>query len=394
VTTAAVREPPRGLDALALAVVRTALVPVVLAGERLVPPPGGSSAAFPVVLAVFALWALALLGLHLGDRADALRLPKALAAAEPFGDLGAIIALGYTSGGPFSETAMAFFVLPLLAASRLRPQLTAAWAAASVIAYAALSLAHPALREPDAAARVASQVGYLAWTGAAATLLSHVLARRDGAIARLAEDRRELAEHALTAEQRERRRLAEVLHDESMQTLSLARQELLDYHRHGGEDAFQRADAAIRQTMAQLRGEIFELHPYVLDHAGLDAALHTMADRCAARMAARIQVAVDPAAAGHHDELVVTLAREFLSNAAKHSHAQHVALTVAAEAERIELDVRDDGSGFEADERAAALRHGHIGLASSEQRVRSAGGELVVDSAPGRGTTVRAILPT
>jgi two-component system, NarL family, sensor kinase len=56
--------------------------------------------------------------------------------------------------------------------------------------------------------------------------------------------------------------------------------------------------------------------------------------------------------------------------------------------------VRDDGRGFDAvARRLSALFDGHIGLASSEQRVRSAGGELVVSSRPGAGTTVRVTLP-
>jgi two-component system NarL family sensor kinase len=393
VTAAATRELPAGMGVLSLAVVRAALVPVVLVGERLVDHPRDHSAAFPIVLGAFALWAAMLLALHLADRGGALRLPRALARAEPFADLGAIVVLTYSSGGPFSETSMAFLVLPLLAAARLRPPLTAAWAAAAVAAYVLLSVAHPALGEPDAADRMIGQVGYLAWTGAAATLLSAALARRDAAIARLAEERGQLASHALTAEQRERRRLAELLHDESIQTLSLARHELVDYRCTGSAESFDRADAALQQTLAQLRGEIVELHPYVLDHAGLPAALRTIAERRAARMGAEIAVAVDPAAAGQHDELIVSLTRELLSNAAKHSGASRVAITVAADAERIELEVRDDGTGFERDRRTAALAQGHIGLAASEQRVRSAGGELVVESASARGTTVRATLP-
>jgi two-component system NarL family sensor kinase len=384
---------PAGVGGLALAAVRAALVPVVLLGERLVDHPGDHAAAFPIVFAAFALWAAALLALHAADRGGGVRLPRGLARTEPFADLAAIVALTYTSGGPFSETAMALFVLPLLAAARLRPYLTAAWAAAAVAAYVLLSLAHPALGEPDAGARMIGQIGYLLWTGAAATLLSHTLARRDAAIAHLADEHSQLAAHALTAEQRERRRIAELLHDESIQTLSLARHELMDYHRTGSGDSFHRAEDAIHQTMAQLRGEIFELHPYVLDHAGLPAALRTFADRSAARLGAEIAVAVDPAAAGHADELIVVLARELLSNIARHSGASCVAITVAVDAERVELEVRDNGLGFEPDRRAAALEQGHIGLASSEQRVRSAGGELVIASAAGRGTTVRATLP-
>jgi two-component system NarL family sensor kinase len=111
-------------------------------------------------------------------------------------------------------------------------------------------------------------------------------------------------------------------------------------------------------------------------------------------MGAEITVAVDPAGVGHHDELIVVLTRELLTNAAKHSGAAHVIVTVAADHERIELEVRDDGSGFDPARREAALLDGHLGLASSEQRVRSAGGELIVSSAPGRGTTVQAVLPS
>jgi len=384
---------PARVGVLQLAAVRAALVPVVLLGELLVDHPSEPSDSFGVVFAAFAAWAVTILVAHLAARAGRLRIPPALERAEPFLDLAAIVALTYTSGGPFSETGMAFFVLPLLAAVRLRPDVTARCSAAAVGAFLALSVLHPTAGEPEATARMISQLAYLAWAGLAATLVSSVLARRDARIATLAEERGQLAAHALTAEQRERRRLAELLHDESVQTLALAQQELADYHRSGRDASFERARAAIAQALAQLRGEIFELHPYVLDHAGLPAALRAIADRCAERLDAHITVAVDPAATGPHDELVVVLARELLSNASRHSGASRVVLTVAADSERIELEVRDDGVGFDPARRAVALEDGHIGLASSERRVQAVGGELVVESAPGRGTTVRARLP-
>ncbi len=378
---------------LALAALRVALVPAVLIGERLVDHPSAHTGSFPFVLAAFAAWALALLALRLSATARRTRVPGTLERVEPFADLAAIVALTYASGGPFSETAMAFFALPILAATRLRPRVTAGWTVLAIAGYAALSVAHPTAGEDQASAHLISQVAYLAWIGAAATLVSHVLHQRNLAIAELAEQRGQLAAHALTAEQRERRRLAEILHDESLPTLSLARQELVDYRQTGRDASFERARATIEETMAQLRGEIFDLHPYVLDYAGLPAALRALADRCAERMGAEITVAVDPAATGHHDELIVVLARELLANAAKHSQASHVAVTVAADVERIELEVRDDGAGFAPGRPTAALLDGHIGLASTEQRVRSAGGELVISSVPRHGTTVRATLP-
>jgi two-component system NarL family sensor kinase len=381
-----------GVDHLWLAALRAALVPVVALGEQLVDQPNPHDEAFPLVLGAFAVWAAAVLALRALAARGRARPPAWLDRLEPVADLAAITALTYTSGGPFSETAMAFFVLPVLAAARLRPALTAGWALGAIAAYVLLSAVHPSAAE--ATGRVVSQVAYLALVGAAATLVAHVLNQRDAAIARLAEQRGRLASHALTAEEGERRRLAELLHDEAVQTLSLARQELTDFRRTGRDDAFERARGAIDETMAQLRGQIFELHPYVLDHAGLEAALGAMAERSAERTGAEVTVLVDPLAARVHDELVVLLARELIENVAKHSGAAHVAVSVALDSEQLELQVRDDGRGFDpAARRAAALRDGHIGLASAEERVRSAGGELVVASRAGAGTTVRVTLP-
>jgi two-component system, NarL family, sensor kinase len=380
---------PARVDQLWLALLRAALVPVVLLGERLVDHPVVHTGAFPFLLAAFGLWAAVMLALRAARR----HTPAALDRAEPFVDLAAITALTYASGGPFSETGTAYFALPILAAARLRPRLTAGWSLGAIAAYVALSVVHPTAGEGEATERMISQVVYLAWIGAAATIVSAVLHRRDAAIARLATQRERLAAQALAAEQRERRRLAELLHDESVQTLSLARQELADYHRTRRDAAFERARDALDETLAQLRGEIFELHPYVLDHAGLPAALRAIADRSAEQLGAEITVAVDPAAVGRHDELIVVLARELLTNAVKHSGARHVVVTLAADHERIELEVRDDGAGFDPARREAALAAGHVGLASSEQRVRSAGGELIVTTAPGSGTQVQAVLP-
>jgi two-component system, NarL family, sensor kinase len=321
------------------------------------------------------------------------RAPVWLRRAEPFVDLAAIAGLTYTSGGPFSEVGMAFFVLPLIAAASLRPQATAAWAAASIAAFAALSLLHRTAGEPQATARMAAQLGYLACAGLAATLLSSVLTRRTAAIGALAQQRGELVAQALTAEQRERRRLADLLHDEAVQTLALAQQELGDYRRTGRDAAFERARAAIAEALRQLRGEIFELHPYLLDHAGLGATLAAVAERWGERTGAHVTVAVDADAAGPHDELVVVLVRELLANVAKHSGAENVAVTLLTEPERVVLTVRDDGAGFDPSRHAEALRAGHIGLASCERRVQAAGGELRVVSAPGDGTTVDVELP-
>jgi two-component system, NarL family, sensor kinase len=151
-----------GVGALRLAAVRAVFAPVLVLGERLVDHPAEDRVTFLVLAGAFALWAAGLLALHLAARAGLVHAPAALERAEPFVDLAAIVALTYTSGGPFSQTGMAFFVLPLLAAARLRPAVTVRWAAAAVIAYFGLSALHSTAGEAQATSRMVSQLAYLA----------------------------------------------------------------------------------------------------------------------------------------------------------------------------------------------------------------------------------------
>ena len=368
---------------------RLALLPLVFMSERIVNHPEAHSTGFEGTLVCSAVYASAVLIVRV--RPDA-RAPAWLDRVEPVVDLVLLCALTYTSGGAFSQTRYAFFALPVLAALRLRPVLAAVWAAAAVVGYVALALPHPATRGREATEVVLSHAGYLVWLGAAAVLLSGALARRSSRIARLAAERGRLVAQSLDAEQRERRRLAELLHDETVQTLLLARHELTDARR-GRDGAFERTDAALQQAVAQLRGEIFDLHPYVLDHAGLAAALEAVAAQHRRRTPARIEVRVDPEAPGHHDEIIVSVARELLNNAARHAGAGRIDVVVAREGPATLIEVADDGCGFTDDRRMDAIAEGHIGLATSAARVRALGGEFVIESVPGEGSHVRALVP-
>jgi two-component system NarL family sensor kinase len=93
------------------------------------------------------------------------------------------------------------------------------------------------------------------------------------------------------------------------------------------------------------------------------------------------------------DELILSLARELLVNAAKHAGATHVDVAVRRSGDRLVLEVADDGAGIPDGRLDAAVRDGHIGLASSRQRVEAVGGRLVVVTALGTGTRVTAMLP-
>ncbi len=382
-----------GRAELGMALLRVAAVPLLAVGENAVNHPRQHSGLFAPLLGAFAAWALVLLAVH-ARAARGHRPPlRALGRIEPVVDLAAVAALAFTSGGAFSQARLAFFALPLVAAFRLRPVLTAAWAAAAIAAYVMLALVHPATRTRADLDLVVVQALYLAWAGAGAVLLSGLLRARDRRIRAAADERGRLVARALSAEERERRRLAEVLHDDAVQNLLLARHELHDHHRRHDEDSYRRADAALAATVDQIRGEIFELHPYVLDHAGLRAAVTALAESAARRSGAHVDVAVDDAAASAHDQLVLSLARELLANAAQHARAQNIDVRLARDGAAVVLTVRDDGDGFGPDRRAAAVAAGHIGLATSAERVAAVGGSIEIASAPGAGTTITLRLP-
>ncbi len=105
------------------------------------------------------------------------------------------------------------------------------------------------------------------------------LKKQAGRLSELSASRGRLVGQVLQAEEVERRRLAEALHDEALQELLAARQGLAPV-----DDArAERARDSVGRAIDQLRGTIFDLHPAVLEHAGLAAALSEVADNQAAK---------------------------------------------------------------------------------------------------------------
>ena len=381
-------------SAVALALLRATLLVVIVLSEQLVEARRLAHSQFFVVLALASVYALADLA-----RAFA-RVPwpltRAFARARPSLDVLFLSGLAYTSGGAFSDARKAFFVIPLAAAFSESPRVTAKWSVIAVVAFTAqaiLAAGHPSGAQNDWQRMTINQDLYLAWTGAAATMLALALRRRSAYTRELAQSRQRLVTQAIESVERERTRLAGALHDSPVQNLIAARHDLRRAQRNGDPDSFRRLNDAIDTTVAQLREEIFHLHPHVLDHVGLGAALEQVARRCSEDAGAEVSVSIDPAAEDGSRQVLFALGRELLGNAAKHAGAKRIAVSVRRSSDLIILEVSDDGHGIPEGRVRRALLDGHIGLAAVRERAVALGGTLVIVSAPGAGTKVTVTLP-
>lgn len=375
---------PHGTAAL-FAIIRLTALPVLFVGERLVSHPQDREQLFLPILALGAGYAL-FTGWTAWRGSRAEKVP-----AWQLGlDVVFLCALAYTSGGPFSEARYGFFVIPVAAALLARPRATAAASALAVTAYVGVSMLHPADDDSQAVAFEAAQVGYLVWTGVAATLLSTTLARRASEVADLAASRGRLVAQTLDAEDHYRRELAEDLHDDAIQNLLAARQELAGDRVHAADLAMVRM--GLDRTVAQLRGAVFDLHPYLLDHAGLGPALDAVAEDCARWGGFRHEVRVDPDFEPGHKQLLFSVGRELIRNVARHADAEHLLAVVRNEGDATTLVVTDDGRGFDHERLRQAPMAGHIGLAAMAERVQAVGGTFSIESGPGSGTRVEVRL--
>jgi len=343
---------------------------------------------FFAVLVAFAIWSVAVL-VAVSLRPVGSRFALFATAV----DVAAITALAVLSGGAFSNARIAYFLIPVTVAFRFRPAVAAIASAATVAAYAIQAVAHPAHSDPQAVRFILTNAGYLAWIGLACTLLAALLGRQTQNVASLAEARSRLLADALNAEQRERKALAEALHDHAIQNLLSALHDVEEAAESAAHPALGRAEAALLQTVDELRDAIFELHPYVLDEAGLEAALRSIAKRTAARGGLALHLDLHAPGTHLHDQLLYSAARELLANVLRHAAARSVTIELAADNGEAVLTVEDDGRGFDPEAVAASVANGHIGIASQRVRIESAGGRLLIRRRPVSGTRAEVRVP-
>jgi PAS domain S-box-containing protein len=146
-----------------------------------------------------------------------------------------------------------------------------------------------------------------------------------------------------------------------------------------------------KDALAEMRTLIFELRPSSLESDGLVQALRTHATAVQRRTGLAIVVDAEPIdrLPLSAEEALYRIGQEALHNVVKHANASNAAIRITRERDSVLLKVTDDGGGFEPD----AVPRGHLGLIGMRQRVDLVGGELRVESRPGRGTKIEASVP-
>jgi len=368
---------------------RVALVPLLLAAETLETSRAAPDLSFADPLLVgYAVYAVGTLVFALRARRPLPLAPFAVADTL----LLVLILLG--EGGAPADMRFALSVPVLVAAFVAGPRLTSQLALLSLAGFALAAVVSPTFGHEAPARYVVVHSFDLAWRGALAVVLSVFLARRSARIRELAESRRSLMAQALGAEARARRELAYVLHDELVQGLLSAQQDI-KRARRGHAEYLDRAEGGLAGAVAQLRTQILHLHPHQLESAGLGAALDAVSAGLPLADGSHPVVAVTAAAtaAAPDTEVLFAVGRELLTNAVRHADARNVALSVDVDGAHIVVCCTDDGRGMTQARRREALALGHLGLAASTERVEALGGSLEIVSGPECGTRVRVLVP-
>ena len=205
-------------------------------------------------------------------------------------------------------------------------------------------------------------------------------------------ERARLVAQILGAEERERARVAQTLHDEALQSLLAAHQDLLEAA--PGRAQVTRAHEIMGDAIDRVRDAVTALHPVILERRGLEAALAAVCAQAENQGGLDSELHVAPDALGTTDGLVFSVARELVANAARHSGADHLQVDIALGDGTVILTVSDDGRGIQPGRRDQALDEGHVGLASIVQRLDAIGGGLEVSAPEGGGTRAVATIPS
>jgi signal transduction histidine kinase len=245
---------------------------------------------------------------------------------------------------------------------------------------------------------------WLAWTTGLALILGcgiagitviHMATLERRSLTADAELRR-LSGQIRMAQEQERRYLSRELHDQAGQMLTGLRMELASISHSAGEEEFStrvaHAKGIAEQTLRVVRNIAMMLRPSMLDDLGLASAIGWLVREIKRSGAIDIRTQIDPALDSLPDAectCIYRVVQEALTNAARHSGASTIEVSLGMNHSGIAGIIADDGQGFD----AAAMKRTGLGLVGMEERVRELGGTLAVVSSASHGARVEFHLP-
>ena len=216
------------------------------------------------------------------------------------------------------------------------------------------------------------------------------------------EQLRLLSRQLLSAQEEERKRISRELHDEIAQTLSGINLRLgalkaeAAVNTKGLQKKITSTQRLVVRSVNIVHRFARELRPAVLDDLGLIPALLAFMKAFAARTGVRARLT---AFAGVEKldtarrTVLFRVAQEALTNVSRHAHASQVDIRILKLPAAVRMEVRDDGKSFDVERVLLARGNHHLGLLGMRERMEMVGGNLAVESTPGKGTVVRAEIP-
>lgn len=213
---------------------------------------------------------------------------------------------------------------------------------------------------------------------------------------RAEQEARTLGGRLMTAYEDEGRRIARELHDDVTQRLASLTIEVAALRQLKDDDAREGAESSIGGALSRLGRDVhalaYRLHPSVIDDLGLEAALRVECDRLGRRSGIEVELETDSVGELQREGALSLLrvAQEALRNVERHARATHVRVSLKKVGDGVELQISDDGCGFDPGAERARVT---LGLASMRERMGLLRGRLEVSSRVGAGTQVVAALP-
>jgi PAS domain S-box-containing protein len=207
----------------------------------------------------------------------------------------------------------------------------------------------------------------------------------------------------LSVREEERKNISTTLHDElgcmalSIDSqISIAKEECKENNKHAAFKALEKAQAALRKAVGELRGLAVNLRPPNLEIVGLNTALTDLIDK--AKQQAKLKIIFRNELSNKkisEDKAIVIyrVIQEAVTNIIKHAKAKNARVRLYADNRNINLDITDDGMGSDLNKVFAKKGKLKIGIEGMRERIESLRGEFIITSAPKQGTQLKATLP-